>query len=140
MVPRKFEGGCACGAVRYEVLARPLAMFNCHCRACQLVSGAPYAPIVVVLSKAFRLTQGALKHHFLEKAAGGRHKRGFCADCGSRITGGETDEPGRWLGLAASSLDDPSWYSPAYDIFTSHAQPWDLMAAERAKHETYPPR
>jgi hypothetical protein len=31
------------------------------------------------------------------------------------------------LGLQAASLDDPSIYRPAMDVFTSSAQPWDHM-------------
>jgi hypothetical protein len=41
-------GGCACGAVRYETDATPVAMFNCHCRDCQRASGSGYAAILVV--------------------------------------------------------------------------------------------
>lgn len=139
MIPKRFTGGCACGAVRYEVRAKPLMMFNCHCRACQQVSGGPYTPAVVVLSKAFKLTQGSLKYHFLPNAKGGRHKRGFCPECGSRITGGESDKPTRWVGVTASSLDDPSWFEPRFDIFAAQAQPWDLMDPRRPKHPQYPP-
>lgn len=135
----RFSGGCACGTIRYECKAKPLAMFNCHCRACQQVSGGPYAPVVLVRAKAFKLTQGTLRYHFLDNTAGGKHKRGFCPDCGSRITGGESDKPSRWLGLTASSLDDPSWFKAEYDIFASHAQPWDLMDPARLKHPEYPP-
>lgn len=135
-----FTGGCVCGAVRYECTGRPLAMFNCHCRTCQMVTGGAYTPVLVISAKAFKLTQGTLKYHFTKNIHEGRHKRGFCADCGSRITGAETDQPTRWLAVAASSLDDPSRFEPAYDIFTSHAQPWDLMDPVRPKHKEYPPR
>jgi hypothetical protein len=37
-----FTGGCACGAIRYEVSAEPIVMFNCHCRDCQKTTGGPY--------------------------------------------------------------------------------------------------
>ena len=26
-----FTGGCACGAIRYEISAEPLMTFKCHC-------------------------------------------------------------------------------------------------------------
>lgn len=139
MIPKRFSGGCICEAIRYECIARPLAMFNCHCRACQQVSGGPYVPVVLVLAKSFKLTQGSLRYHFVKNAAGGMHKRGFCPDCGSRITGGESDKPARWLGVTASSLDDASWFKPEYDIFASQAQPWDFMDPKLPKHEEYPP-
>ena len=137
---KPFSGGCYCGAVRYEVTARPIAMFNCHCRACQKITGGAYVPVVLVRTKTFKLTQGALRYHFTETIKGEPHRRGFCGDCGARLTGAETRLPSRWIGLTASSLDDPSAFRPEYDIFTSHAQPWDLMDPKRPKHEQYPPR
>jgi hypothetical protein len=116
-------------------------MFNCHCKTCQKVTGGPYTPVVLVKAKAFKLTQGSLRHHFTEKVNdGGPHKRGFCAECGSRITGGETERRLPWIAVTASSLDDPSWFRPQFDIFTSHAQPWDRMDPALSKHEEYQPR
>ena len=38
-----FDGGCACGAVRYRMGSQPLFVHCCHCRSCQRESGASYA-------------------------------------------------------------------------------------------------
>jgi hypothetical protein len=94
---------------------------------------------VIVPSAAFRLTRGQLHYHFTESLKPGKHKRGFCPDCGSRITGGEWDKPSQTIGILAGSLDDPSWISPQFDIFTSDAQPWDRMDPAIPKYEQYPP-
>jgi hypothetical protein len=136
-----FTGGCVCGAVRYEVSAAPVMMFKCHCRDCQHVTGGAFVPGLLVPAAAFRLTNGQLKYHFTPSLAGGQHKRGFCADCGSRITGGESDvRPNKtFLGITAGSLDDPSWFQPQLDFFVSDAQPWDQMDAALPKFEHYPP-
>jgi hypothetical protein len=50
-----FFGECACGAVRYECSAAPVAMVNCHCRDCQRAGGAGFSPTVVVPAGSFRL-------------------------------------------------------------------------------------
>ncbi|HYV89124.1 MAG TPA: aldehyde-activating protein, partial [Candidatus Polarisedimenticolia bacterium] len=42
---KKITGGCACGAVHYEIGAEPVFMLNCHCRDCQRATGAAYAPV-----------------------------------------------------------------------------------------------
>ena len=34
-----YTGGCACGAIRYEIDAEPLLMSDCQCRDCQRISG-----------------------------------------------------------------------------------------------------
>src|ERR1041384_3995572 len=90
--PIPFAGGCACGAIRYECSAEPSMTFKCHCRDCQRVTGGGFVAGLLVPAAAFRLTKGQLRYHFTPSLAGGKHKRGFCADCGSRITGGESDE------------------------------------------------
>lgn len=136
-----FTGGCVCGAVRYEVSAAPLMMFKCHCRDCQHVTGGGFVPGLLVPRAAFRLTKGELKYHHTPSLAGGRHKRGFCAECGSRITGGEFDQrPGNSIGLMAGSLDDPGWFQAQCDIFVADAQPWDQMDSTLPKFAQYPPQ
>lgn len=133
-----FQGGCACGAIRYECSAEPLAMFKCHCRDCQRATGGPYAAAVLVPSKAFKITQGTPRCYSSPSAAMGRHTRGFCPDCGSRLLGAvNPDAP--FIGVLASSLDDPSVYEPEFDIFTADAQPWDHMDPALPKYPHYKP-
>jgi len=136
-----FTGGCACRAIRYECNAEPIVMGKCHCRDCQQISGGAFVPFVIVPSEAFRLTRGKLQYHFTESLKRGKHKRGFCANCGSRLTGAESETPlpSAVVGLVAGSLDDPSWFRPQMDIFTSDAQPWDQMDPAIPKYENYPP-
>ena len=135
------NGGCVCGAVRYEVTTAPLTMFRCHCRDCQQSTGGAFLPGVLVSSLAFRLTKGELKYHHTPSLAGGRHKRGFCAECGSRITGGEFDErPGNTIGLAVGSFDDSTWFQPQMDIFVGDAQPWNQIDPSVPKFDQYPPK
>jgi hypothetical protein len=35
-----YAGGCACGAIRYEIADEPIAMNDCQCRTCQKKSGS----------------------------------------------------------------------------------------------------
>ena len=135
-MPNSFTGGCVCGAIRYECTSRPIAMLNCHCRDCQQVSGGPFTPVVYVPAKAFRITKGSLRYYDTPSAAGGYNKRGFCPECGSRITGAESD---RGIGITASSLDDPSWFRPKMNLWVGDAQPWDLWDPKLPSFEQYPP-
>jgi hypothetical protein len=135
-----FTGGCACGAIRYEITSDPIMTLKCHCRDCQQVTGGGFAAAIVVPRDAFRLTRGQLCYHFTASIRRGKHKRGFCRECGSRLTGAEF-EPGEspYVGVLAGSLDDPSWFQPQMDIFVSDAQPWDEMDPKIPKFEQYPP-
>jgi hypothetical protein len=89
---RTFTGGCLVGAVRYECKAEPIAMLKCHCRDCQHITAGPYAAAILLPAKASKFTKGELNYHLKSEANGGQHRRGFCAKCGSRITGGESEE------------------------------------------------
>jgi hypothetical protein len=100
-----FTGGCSCGAIRYECTAEPIMMLKCHCRDCQQLTGGGFIPAVLVPAKSFRLTRGQLRYHFTPSIPGGKHKRGFCPECGSRITGAESeagDSP--FVGVLAGTL------------------------------------
>jgi hypothetical protein len=104
------------------------------------VTGGGFAPAVLVPPEAFRLTRGQLHYHFTSSIAREKHKRGFCPECGSRITGGEFEGgESQFVGIVAGSLDDPSWFHPQMDIFVSDAQPWDQMDPAISKFEEYPP-
>ena len=131
-----FTGGGACGAVRYGCPAEPMMMGNCHCRDCQKASGGPFVSIVGVPKEALKITS-EVKYHEVTGDSGSPIKRGFCGKCGSRLFGMPSVAP--FVGIAAGSLDDPSWYRPAFDIYTSSAQPWDYMNPELAKFPTMPP-
>jgi len=81
--------------------------------------------------------RGQLRYHFTPSAAGGQHKRGFYAECGSLLTGGEnTERPTGAVGVTAGSLDNPSWFQPQMDIFIADAQQMDPAMP---KFEQYPP-
>ena len=134
-----FSGGCACGAIRYESSAKPIVMFQCHCRDCQRVTGGPFAAVVLFPAEAFTLTKGKPHYHATASLAGRQHIRGFCADCGSPLTGGQGEPPTPVVGVLASSLDDPRGFRPQMDIFVSRAQPWDYMNPALPKHDTNAP-
>jgi hypothetical protein len=131
-------GGCVCGALRYEIAAQPLMMMRCHCRDCQHITGGPYAPAILFPIEAFKITKGAVQYHFTESLANGKHKRGFCSKCGSRLTGGEAEHDSKMVGVVAGSLDDPSWFRPTMDIFVADAQPWECQGADLPRYEAYP--
>lgn len=131
-------GGCVCGAFRYECTEPPMEMLRCHCRDCQQVTGGPYAAAVLVPTGAFKITRGTPKYHELPSEAGGMHMRAFCAECGCRLLGA-VKEGSPFIGILASSLDDPSIFKPSCDIFVCDAQPWDAMEPELPKFDKYPP-
>ena len=66
----QFEGGCLCGAVRYESAGDPVFSLQCHCRDCQRQTGSAYIAAMRVPSAGFRVTQGAPRH-YVSRSDGG---------------------------------------------------------------------
>lgn len=136
-MPIPFTGGCACGAICYECSAPPLRSVNCHCRDCQRATGSAYYAELLVPREAFTLTKGEPAYYAVNVPSGQTLRRGFCPACGSPVLILIGDQP--FMSIAAGSLDDPSWYQPEMDIFTSRAHPWDYMNPHLPKFLEMPP-
>jgi hypothetical protein len=131
-MPAPFSGGCLCGAIRYESRAEPLFSINCHCRDCQRTTGTAYAPVLAVPRDALSISQGKPTYYTSQSDSGETVSRGFCPECGSGIFSKLSANPDI-VGLKAASLDDPSWFRPAVDMYTDSAQPWDVMNPDLPK-------
>jgi hypothetical protein len=127
---QSYHGGCACGAVRYEAGAKPVLMLNCHCRHCQQASGGAYAATLVFPRADVRISGDV--RYYRRDGEKGRVDRGFCPTCGSPIALKLGRQP-QLVAIHAASLDDPSLFTPAMDIFTASAQPWDHMHPDLPK-------
>jgi hypothetical protein len=117
-----FSGRCACGSVRYTCRSAPLAMLNCHCRDCQIASGAPFASGVVVASGDLEV-QGSPASHSVRASSGMRTTRTFCADCGTPLFTQSEANP-QFTSIRFPTLEDAANFAPMLDIWTSSAQPW----------------
>ena len=112
-------------------------MLHCHCRDCQRASGGPFSSYVIVPMVAFKLLQGSLRFHASSSEASGQTHRGFCPECGAPIQV-MTDSQPDIVAIRTASVDDPSWFSPQVDVWTSDAHPWDQMSPALPKFEKYP--
>ena len=120
------EGGCLCGAARYQVDLTDAETGNCHCRDCQKQSGAPFATVTTVKATQFKwLTKPAGEVSISELAI-----RRFCKECGS---------PLQWCGvdyadianINTTTLDDTSGLSIVYEIYT-RSRYWGVLPVKGA--------
>jgi hypothetical protein len=138
-----FTGSCLCGAVRYECgavryecAAEPIVTGNCHCRDCQRATGSAFLAGLIVPQDAVTIA-GTVKYYDVVGDSGNVISRGFCPTCGSRLFGKRA--MGDLLNIAAASLDDPSEFRPAIDLYVASAQPWDYMNPDLPKFDHLPP-
>jgi hypothetical protein len=112
-----------CGAVRYECVDTPLAMFNCHCRDCQRASGGAFVTVAVFHETALNIVQGQPKYHRLVGESGRWTDRGFCSECGTPLFAKGEVAPG-YISIKPGSMDNTSWYRPTIDTWTPSAPVW----------------
>ncbi len=99
---------------------------QCHCRACQHISGGAPNLFMLMPVDGFRYTKGTPKQ-FRRADLDNAVTREFCAECGTHIL---SRRPGlHAIVLKIGTLDDPaSSYTPKMAIFTSEKQPFHLIA------------
>lgn len=131
-------GGCMCGALRYELSAPPVMIYNCHCTNCQKISGSAFNTSVIVAETALRFTAGAPARVEWVSDQGTTRSGLFCGTCGTRIVNGGVPSTGVFS-LRAGTLDDTSWVQPVGDTFTSSAQPWVTFVEGGLRFERAPP-
>ena len=132
-----FTGGCLCGAIRYECTAEPVGAGHCYCRDCQKSAGSGHASTLFVPNAALTVS-GEVKYYEKQADSGRAVRRGFCPSCGSQLFSRAAVLPD-FVGIRAGSLDDPSWVKLTMAIYTSSAQPWDVIAQDLAVFPEMPP-
>jgi hypothetical protein len=132
-----YTGGCACGAIRYEIVAAPLFQNDCQCRDCQHQSGTGHGSYLTFPRKSTMQT-GQAKHWDIVGDSGNVKTRAFCPTCGSPVYmtfSGMTDV----FTVHAASLDDPSQYKPQVVTYAMRGHEWDFLDPALPKFDKMPP-
>jgi hypothetical protein len=124
-----FEGGCLCRAVRYQASGKSVARSLCHCRSCQLASGAPSLAWVVWRSKDFSFIAGSPTSH----ASSPGVVRTFCNQCGTPLTYQKVAEPGT-IDVTTVTLDAADEFAPTMEIWTEHKVSWECVNPSLPQH------
>lgn len=127
------EGGCRCGQVRFRISAPPLLTMACHCTVCQRMSSSAYSLSAAIPSDGFEITRG-------EPVIGGLHgasRHYFCPHCMSWMY--TRPEGMDWfVNLRPTMLDEPDWFMPLMETWTSEKLPWATTPARHSFAELPP--
>ncbi len=128
------SGGCRCGACRYDLDGNALpAVYACHCRDCQTMSGAAFTLQAPIPPARLSLT-GAVAEWTNVSRNGYETIQRACARCMTRLYSVNAGRPGIAL-LRAGTLDRSDEVAPILHLWTDRKQPWITLAAEM---EAYP--
>jgi hypothetical protein len=118
---QRVEGGCLCGAVRYQVIGAPLSSIICHCRSCRRASAAPSVAWLTFDAAKLEILSGELRNFRSSPGV----TRTFCAVCGSPITYASDRDPGS-IDVTTVSLDDPNRFPPVREVWLEHKIAWEV--------------
>ena len=133
-----YTGGCACGAIHYEVTGEPIQMSDCQCRQCQHRSGTGHGSYLALLRTAVT-AEGEAKRWDAAGDNGTVKSRAFCASCGSPVYKTFPAMPDIFV-VHAASLDDPTRYKPRQIIWAAAGHAWDRPDPAVPKFDRMPPR
>ncbi len=147
-----FEGGCACGALRYRMRSGPMFVHCCHCTDCQRQTGTAFVLNALIEADRVELMSGEVRPSAMPTDSGRPHSVFRCPECGTAVWSeygglaklrfvrvGTLDEPGRlapdvhiytrsklaWVGLPEGV--------PAFEAYYSSKELWPAESLERRK-------
>jgi hypothetical protein len=117
------QGGCLCGAVRFEGRLDETGVTACHCHQCRRWGSGAYHS--VRFAGGVVVTAGeTLSWH----AASEWGERGFCSRCGSSLFWRMAGEPTNWA-VNAGAMDDETGLTLETHIFADRAAPYTIFDA-----------
>ena len=129
-------GGCLCGAVRFRLASAPFDGGWCHCRTCQLNSGAPAMAFASVKDGDWIATQGEQAIRTVQSSSFGH--RGFCGHCGTPLYM-KVDHQPETVDFSIATLDEPGDVVPGFHIFFGSRIGWFDPGDELPRHDKFRP-
>jgi hypothetical protein len=105
------QGGCLCGAVRFELAGPIRDVIACHCNQCRKTSGH-YVAATRVPAEALKIVSDEGLRWF---QSSGDARRGFCERCGSSLFWEQKGSAG--VSVHAGTLEAPTGLGLAEHIF-----------------------
>ena len=109
------EGGCACGAVRFQVRGEPRRAGLCHCLTCRKAHSSAFNAFVI-----FAPDQVEVSGELASWKSSPGYDQQFCVKCGSRVLGGDGEEVELFMG----SFDQTGLFEPEYELWIGRREPW----------------
>jgi len=131
-----FEGGCACGAVRYRLTSEPMFVHCCHCEDCQRQTGGAFAINALIETDRIEMLSGAPVAISMPTDSGRPHDIYRCEACATALWSDYGRRPPMRF-VRATTLDDRRALAPDVHIFTRSKLPWVGLPPQVPAFEVY---
>jgi len=130
------QGGCVCGAVRFEMQVPAVWAWHDHSKASRKAQGCAYATYVGSWRKRFRITQGeAVLRRYEDPEA--KTTRSFCGVCGAPVLYERAHSP-RMVNIPRSLFETRTGREPRYHTSLDQAADWEYRGEPLAPLKVYP--
>ena len=136
---KAYSGGCACGALRYEIAAEPMVMADCQCGDCQRRSGTGHGSYLTFPGRSDVKLTGRAAQWDIAADSGNVKTHAFCPVCGTPVYLTFSFMPDLFT-VHAASLDEPDRYVPQMVFFRVRGHAWDRVDPALPAFATMPPR
>lgn len=132
--PRALNGGCLCGAVRYQVADAFEYAMNCHCSQCRRATGAAYKPFAGIARDQLKLARddAPVLIHGDATAAHDVH----CGACGSLLY--SVVRANAYVHVTLGTLIDAPSLRPTMHIFVGSKAPWHEITDDLPQWKEFP--
>jgi len=132
-----YTGGCACGAIRFEITAEPLLQNHCQCLDCQHASGTGHGSYLTFGRQAAKQSGKAVTWA-MTGDSGNTKTRALCPTCGAPVFMTFSAVPDIFT-VHAASLDDPARFEPQVITYAERGHPWDRLDSSLTRFDRMPP-
>jgi hypothetical protein len=116
------QGGCLCGAVRFELTAPPVSSGYCHCTRCQRRTGTGSSVSAFIEPSSLHWLQGEeMLKGWLPPTDGA--EKVFCRECGAHLFSRSRD--GQRVGMRMGAFDSDPGVRPTDHQYVAYAVCWE---------------
>lgn len=133
----KIDGGCHCGAIKYEAEVDPEKVSICHCTDCQILTGTAYRVTVPASSENFQIIEGDPTLYLKTTAdSGAVRAQAFCGLCGSHLYATGVGDGPKVYGIRVGTANQRRDLPPKRQVWHQSALDWvdslgELPAVEK---------
>lgn len=133
-----YNGGCACGAIRYHTQSQPIFENHCQCLDCQKRSGTGHGSYLTFPRRADVTITGEVSTWRIVADSSNEKIHAFCPTCGTLVYLTFVAMP-ELIAVAAGSLDEPGKFNPQMITYAIRGQAWDTFETALPKVDRMPP-
>jgi len=122
-----YDGGCACGEVRYRMTSGPLFVNCCHCRWCQRETGSAFVLNAMIEADRVELLTGEPEIVHTPSNSGRGQDIARCPTCRVAVWSHYGGAGSKVSFIRVGTLDEPDRLPPNVHIFTDSKQPWVVL-------------